>query len=385
MPAWNRGDLSPAVLSTLTLKSWQDSMSLWSQFRGHAEQREMFRRAVQRGRLSQSYLFVGPDGVGKQQFARRLAQSLLCQEGGAVLEACGECSGCRPYLAGNHPDFLYVGRPEGKRELQIELIAGPKERRGQEGLCHDLSLRPLAGSRKVAIINDADTMNDESANAFLKTLEEPPERAILLLIASNLDAVMPTIRSRCQLVRFAPLSITDIEALLLEQDLVQSPDEARFAARLSEGSLTIARQLLQPELRNLRSTIYSSIIQPGFSGLSLSKTLQEVIDKISADVPEQRINAHWLIRFVVEFYRSALRTLSLRDEPPEDSPQPIPEAATWALSIATRNEPVELIGTLIERAVTAAGQIDQNVPVALCLDTFLDDVARMTRPAAASR
>ncbi|MBC8115030.1 MAG: DNA polymerase III subunit, partial [Candidatus Saccharimonas sp.] len=196
-------------------------MSHWSTLRGHAEQREMFRRAIARGRLSQAYLFVGPDGIGKQQFARRLAQCLLCQSPGEdQLEACGNCPGCRPFLASAHPDFLYVGRPEGKRELPIAAMAGAAERRGQEGLCHDLSIRPLAGSRKVAIIDDADTMTDECANAFLKSLEEPPERAMLFLIASNLDAVLPTIRSRCQLVRFAPLSAADIAELLVEQDLV---------------------------------------------------------------------------------------------------------------------------------------------------------------------
>jgi DNA polymerase-3 subunit delta' len=345
----------------------------------------MFRRAVERGRLSQSYLFVGPDGVGKQQFARRLAQSLLCREPGAVLEACGECTGCRPFLAGNHPDFLFVGRPEGKRELQIDLIAGSKERRGQEGLCHDLSLRPTAASRKIAIVNDADTMNDESANAFLKTLEEPPERAMLLLIASNLDAVMPTIRSRCQLVRFSPLSIDDVQELLIEHDLVQSPEEARFTANLSEGSLTIARQLLQPELRGLRSTLYAALAQDGFSGLSLSKSLQEVIDKMSADTPEQRVNANWLIRFTVEFYRSALRSLSRGNGGAKGEAQLIPEATEWASSISARPEPIEVIEASIERAIAAATHIDQNVPVALCLDSFLDDLAKLSRAAVVSR
>ncbi|MEI8018151.1 MAG: DNA polymerase III subunit delta' [Schlesneria sp.] len=233
-------------------------MSIWTSLCGHAEQREMFRRTIRRHRLSQAYLFIGPEGIGKQQFARRLAQSLLCQNSGEdPLEACGDCSGCKPFLAGAHPDFLYVGCPEGKRELPIALLVGPEERRGQEGLCHDLSLAPLPGSRKVAIVDDADTMNDASANSFLKTLEEPPERAILLLIASNLDALLPTIRSRCQLVRFSALETSDIEKILLEQDLVQSDADAKFASALSEGSLSTAKQLLEPELRELRTLLYT--------------------------------------------------------------------------------------------------------------------------------
>ena len=347
----------------------------------------MFCRAVQRGRLSHAYLFVGPDGVGKQQFARRLAQSLLCREPfGDTLDACGECSSCRPFAAASHPDFLFVGCPEGKRELPISLIIGSEERRGQEGLCHDISMRPLAGSRKVAIINDADTMNEASGNAFLKTLEEPPERALLMLIASNLDAVLPTIRSRCQLVRFSALATADVEALLIEQGLVQSPDEARFAAALSEGSLTVARQLLEPELRGLRSTLYAAISSNGFSGLSVAKTLLETIDKISADTPEQRVNANWLIRFTVEFYRTVLQTLSRLDDSQSGTAGPaIPEAAAWAAKLGSQPESLELVGTLLERSVDAASHIDQNVPVALCLETLMNDLAKLTRPSPAAR
>lgn len=353
-------------------------MSTWSSFRGHALQREMFRRAVERGRLAQSYLFVGPDGVGKQLFARHLCQSLLCRApNGDALEACGECSGCRPFLAGTHPDFLYVTRPEGKRELLLDVIAGSKERRGQEGLCHDMSLRPLEGSRKIAIINDADTMNEESANAFLKTLEEPPERAILFLIAANLDAVMPTIRSRCQLVRFSPLSNDDVEALLVEQELVPSAADARFASSLSEGSLTIARQLLQPELREMRTTLYSTLSQKSFSGLQLARTLLEGIEKISADTPELRVNANWLIRFTVDFYRSALRSLSPGENSPRGS-EVIPEARAWAATVASRGDAIDLAGNLIERVIDTTSHIEQNVPVPLCLETMLDDLARMS-------
>lgn len=361
-------------------------MSIWSNVRGHADQREMFRRAIERSRLSQSYLFIGPDGIGKQLFARRLAQSLLCRDpGGDPLEACGECASCRPFLSGNHPDFLLVDRPEGKRELPIELIAGPKERRGQEGLCHDLSLRPLEGSRKIAIVNDADTMNDEAANAFLKTLEEPPEWAILLLIAANLDAVMPTIRSRCQLVRFAQLPRADVEALLIEHGLVANAEEAAFAGALCEGSLTTARQLLRPELRELRSTLYGALVQENFSGLGLAKTVLETIDSISADTPEQRVHANWLIRFGIDFYRSALRSLTRTEQSPTSAEKVIPEARTWTLSLAGRGEPIELIGALIDRCIDATSHIEQNVPVALCMETLLNDLARMSRPAETRR
>ncbi len=358
-------------------------MSIWTSLRGHAEQQEMFRRTIRRHRLSQAYLFVGPEGIGKQQFARRLAQSLLCHNPGEdPLEACGDCSGCKPFLAGAHPDFLYVGCPEGKRELPIALLVGSEERRGQEGLCHDLSLAPLPGSRKVAIVDDADTMNDASANSFLKTLEEPPDRAILFLIASNLDALLPTIRSRCQLVRFSSLETSDIEKLLLEQNLVESEADAKFASALSEGSLSTARQLLEPELRELRKLLYAQLAQPAFSGLSLSKLLLEGLAKISTETPVQRINGQWLIRFTVEFFRAALLRFNT---PSNDSDQSIPEVIPFVTRVQTFPDPLGLIGQLIDRTVDASMHIDQNVPVPATLDALYDEFSRLLRPSTPSR
>lgn len=355
-------------------------MSIWDSLRGHEQQREMFRRTIRRHRLSQSYLFVGPGGVGKYQFARRLAQCLLCGEPGQdPLEACGNCSGCRTFLAGSNPDFLSVGCPEGKRELPIALLLGSEDRRGQEGLCHDLSLAPLPGSRKVAIVDDADTMNEASANAFLKTLEEPPPRAVLLLIASNLDALLPTIRSRCQLVRFSPLQKTDIQALLLEQDLAQSPADAEFASSLSEGSLSVARQLVEPELRVLRSLLYSELARQNGCGLGLSKQLHEGLARISSETSEQRRNAQWLIRFIVEFCRAAWWNLNGQIS---DSPVSITEAQVFCARIVSKTTALEVLESVIERAIDASIHLDQNVPVPLCLDALFDDLSRQLRPIA---
>lgn len=368
-------------------------MSIWGQLRGHTEQREMFRRAMERGRLSQAYLFVGADGIGKQLFARRIAQALLCRSpADDVLEACGQCPGCRPFLARAHPDFLYVTCPEGKRELPISLIAGEDDQRGRTGLCHDLAVRPLEGSRKVAIVNEADTMNDASANAFLKTLEEPPDRAVLFLIASNLDAVLPTIRSRCQLVRFASLSNQDIEELLVELELVPSVDEAKFAAGLSDGSLTVARQLIDPELRSMRTSLYSSLASSSFPGMSLAKSLMESVEKISSDTPAQRVNVHWLIRFTVEFYRAALWNLSTSSEASsiqattaKSSRIPgdisIPEAVHFSKKLGRTDNSVDFLGRAMDRAIDAASYVDQNVGVLLSLESMLDDLSRWTREA----
>ena len=120
---------------------------------------------------------------------------------------------------------------------------------GKEGLA-ELSLKPMSGRRRVAIIEAAEAMNDESANSMLKTLEEPPPDSVLILIATSADLLLPTIRSRCQVVAFQPLAAADVRQLLLREAVTADEREAGHAAALSGGSLDAARQFLDTELRN---------------------------------------------------------------------------------------------------------------------------------------
>jgi DNA polymerase-3 subunit delta' len=347
--------------------------SIWCDLRGHGDVRQALQRAWQRGRLTQAYLFHGPEGVGKYLFARKLAQCLLCRAPHTgELDACGECAGCRPFLAGAHPDFHVVERDAGKRELSVAKLIGDRDERGKAGLCHELSLRPLPGGRKIGVINDADSMNDEAANALLKTLEEPPDGAVLILIAANVDSLLPTIRSRCQPVRFGPLSEADLVALIEQQGLVTNPQEARELAVLAEGSLAVARQLASPELRHLRRRLLGELGLPSWDGMALAKSLAEGLDEVSRETSEQRAAAVWLIRFAVEFYRSALWAVTAPDR---DAP-PIAEAAQWASTLADVDAAVDRLGALIERCLAGVGQIEQNVSVPLCLEALCCDLSR---------
>ena len=159
------------------------------------------------GGLASTYLFVGPEGIGKRRFALALAKALLCPNTAAdPLEPCGHCESCRLFDAGNHPDLDVVSLPKDKSTLPLDLFIGDKDHRNQDGLCHRISLRPFLGGRKIAIIDDADHFSAESANCLLKTLEEPPPRSLLILIGTSPSRQLPTIRSRSQVVRFRPLS-----------------------------------------------------------------------------------------------------------------------------------------------------------------------------------
>ena len=143
----------------------------------------MFRRSLQRGRLSHAYVLAGPEGIGKRQFARLMAQSVFCRNHElSDLQVCGDCRACRAFVASSWPDYIEVGVPAGKTAIPIAAIAGEDGKRGREGLCYELSMAPQASDRRVAVINDAGLLNTESANALLKTLERARVRFAEMLV-----------------------------------------------------------------------------------------------------------------------------------------------------------------------------------------------------------
>ncbi len=348
----------------------------WRDVLGHTDQVEMFRRSIHRGRLSHSYLFAGPAGIGKKLFARVLAQCLLCEEfADAALQSCDQCPGCKQVAAQTHPDFFNVGRLEGKTELTIDVFLGPKERRGKEGLCYDLSLKPMAADRKVAIIDDADFMNEESANALLKTLEEPPPQSLLILIASNIDAILPTIRSRCQFVRFSPLKLADVSQLLIEQELVQDNDEAERIAAISEGSLMMAQQLLDPGLRQLREMLYDQLASEQYDSVALTADMLNGLDELASDSSEQRKIAGWIIRFCVEFYRQAVLRLS-----GNHGDIPIQQVDRYVSRFDSQNsDDLEIMMELFDRAALAERHLEWKMSAPLCCQGLFDGLGRLSR------
>lgn len=194
---------------------------------------KFLRSAVETDTVSHAYLFIGPTGAGKKSAARALACAMFCDDGG-----CGTCSTCNRVRNGSHPD-VHVLRPAGAATYVVEQV---------REVIHDAHLKPVQASYKVYIFEEADRFNAESANAFLKTLEEPPDDVIIVLLARSFDNVLPTIASRCQVVRFRPVpESAAIDTLV--QISGATREDARAALAASDGVISRARDFLNSPVR----------------------------------------------------------------------------------------------------------------------------------------
>jgi DNA polymerase III subunit delta' len=174
-------------------------------------------RTLQRMKIPSSYLFAGHSGIGKKLTALTLAKAINCLT--AQADACDECASCKKINAGIHPDFLLISPESG--QIRIEEIRAVDEM---------LSLKAFEGRYKVVIVDDADALNQYAANAFLKTLEEPPEDSLIILVSSNPDRLPDTIRSRCSRINFTPLSARACEKVIekvLRQDPITSGESPK--------------------------------------------------------------------------------------------------------------------------------------------------------------
>jgi DNA polymerase-3 subunit delta' len=196
----------------------------FSEIIGHEKQSENLRLSLLNGRLHHAYLFIGPDGIGKRTLGLAMAQAIHCSE--LENDFCGGCGACRAIQAGNHADVRIVEPISNKKDISIQQV---------RELEKTLSLRSFSGRQKVAIIDPATLMNWAAQNALLKTLEEPPQGCVLILIAANIGGLLPTVRSRAFALSFGPLPRQLIVDFLIRKG--KTREQAEFLAALAMGSL----------------------------------------------------------------------------------------------------------------------------------------------------
>jgi DNA polymerase-3 subunit delta' len=268
------------------------------------------RTAMAKGRLSHAYLFLGPEGVGKAATARALAAALNCTEPRADGDACGSCPSCRRLAAGTHPDLVLIAPTSESHQPQIKIGQIRELRRLTE-------YPPLGGGWRVVIIKPAEALNDEAANALLKTLEEPPDRHLLVLTALGEADLLPTVVSRCHKLAFTPLPLPLVTRELVARRHL-TPAQAQLLSALSGGSLGRALKLDPEELLSQRRQVLSDLAQLAGGPDAAVLDWAQRLAKNRAELDSFLLMAQlWYRDLLLTHYRAPAHLLAHQDLQPE--------------------------------------------------------------------
>lgn len=309
---------------------------------------------LQRGlavdRPAHAYIFAGLEGVGKYKTAREWAKLLLCQnpqgKSDSFADSCGSCESCTLLEAGSHPDYAHVYKElleytregKGKKpplDLPIDVI--------REFLIEQVAIRPGLARRRVFVLSEAEKLNANSQNALLKVLEEPPPYCTIILLCTRLEQLLPTTRSRCQILRFGPVEDGRILAQLTGMGL--GAGEAAFFARLAQGSLGLACQWARLQLEGAglfeikRDVVASLAGYKLAEALGLAERLQEnakavatswaALDKTTSKSDLTRRATKTMLQIVIAALRDVTIVHLAADRPliNADQPEPIAKLA----------------------------------------------------------
>ncbi len=223
---------------------------------GNEKNKELLKSILKQQKLSHSYMFIGKEGIGKFLFANKWAKMILCQTKEEL--ECNKCKSCIQFDSNNHPDFYVINQDE---TIKIEQI---------RNLQTKILEKPIISNKKVYIINNADTMTKEAQNCLLKTLEEPPEYVVIILIGANENIFLNTIRSRCTKISFEPLKENELIKILKEKfDIYLEPE---YLIKVAQGSVKTALSIAQ------KKDLYKSV-QDVFENTD-KYTLLDVLNKL---------------------------------------------------------------------------------------------------------
>lgn len=280
-------------------------------------------RALRSGRLPHALIFAGPDGVGKQMFAERLAALLLCEkpaEANGAFDACGACVNCELSQAGTHPDYHVVYRQLNKYHPNPTIRARKATQLGIDVIRHFLispvGMRPSHATHKVFVVAEAELMNADAQNAMLKTLEEPPNNSHLILVTKSADSLLETIRSRCQLVRFGSLPTDFVREQLAVARPELSDAPAHFVAEMADGSIGRAVWLasigIHEQVDAAAGIILDALRDPVAAGAAAAAAAKEMSEKIkSGDESDAAIDTN--LARLGQTTQIALLTMLLRE------------------------------------------------------------------------
>lgn len=255
---------------------------------GHENIKEHFQRAIREHMVSHAYILAGEAGMGKKSLADAFALTLLCEEG--RMEPCMECHACRQVVSGNHPDLIHVTHAK-PGSIGVDDI--------REQINDTVMVRPYSSPYKVYIVDEAEKMTTQAQNALLKTIEEPPSYAVILLLTSSVEAFLPTILSRCVQLKLKPLRDSVVRDYLMDHQGVSETDADIYAA--------FARGNLGKAVRIASSEDFREMYQEVLHLLKHIKDMDisELLDYIRK-LKEDSVDIQECLDFMMMWYRDVL-------------------------------------------------------------------------------
>lgn len=323
-------------------------MYTFEEIRGNTPLVEQLRRSAASGRSSHAYLFLGGAGAGKRLIANTFAKALQCE---GEKRPCDSCKSCHAFNHGNHPDVIYFQPLKNGRTYTIEDV--------REQLLETVDLKPFQYEKKIYIIEKADTLNIQSQNALLKTLEEPPAHAVFLLLAERAEAFLPTILSRVVVMKIRPLSAETIADYLMQAGHLA--EESHILSAYAQGRIGQALELVEDEgFREMRQDILGK--------LEVLPSMSEGDAYLLAKDLEGYKNDLRFLDIMELWYRDLLTAKSLREEGyliQRDKKDAIFRAA---------KEPAALLAKKAAAVRTARMRLAQNANFRLTMEVMLMDL-----------
>ena len=353
---------------------------------GQQRVRNFFEKALKSERLSHAYLFVGERGVGKEAIALELAKALFCEKSGACTPE--PCPNCMRVSKLSHPDLHFIfpapAKVKDAEQIQIfESVAANPYLRAElwanpmisiekiREIRRKSSYKSFEGRGRIVIIVDAERMSEEAANSVLKILEEPPEKMYLLMISSRPNLLLPTISSRCQLIKFEPLKAAEIEQALIENHNIEQ-EKARLTSRVASGSYRRAIELLDENLQEMQNQsleFFRKSVQSEFTQIlyvdEVLKTCQRDLKKIKD-----------LLSLLLIWFRDAL-VFRETDEPNQELL--IYAGAFETLNNFTQKFPDADLQSAVNAIEESLEQMSRNVQINLILIVLLNKLRTFVR------
>lgn len=323
-------------------------MYTFEEIRGNTPLVEQLRRSAASGRSSHAYLFLGGAGAGKRLIANTFAKALQCE---GTHRPCDSCKSCHAFNHGNHPDVIYFQPLKNGKTYTIEDV--------REQLLETVDLKPFQYEKKIYIIEKADTLNIQSQNALLKTLEEPPAHAVFLLLAERAEAFLPTILSRVVVMKIRPLSAETVAEYLMQAG--HTAEESHILSAYAQGRIGQALELVADEgFREMRQDILGKLEALPSMSEGDAYLLAKDLESYKNDLRFLDIMELW--------YRDLLTAKSLREEGyliQKDKKDAIFRAA---------KEPAAVLAKKAAAVRTARMRLAQNANFRLTMEVMLMDL-----------